>query len=100
VSEFVEPTNQVRVRFSISDGSPDHIVEAGIDEFRVLNVVCGACAADITGDQSVNVDDLLAIINNWGACPGCAADVSPAGGNDIVDVDDLLMIINAWGTCQ
>ena len=100
VSDFVEPTNQVRVRFSISDGSPDHIVEAGIDEFRVLNVVCGACAADITGDQSVNVDDLLAIINNWGACPGCAADVSPAGGNDIVDVDDLLMIINAWGTCQ
>ena len=29
----------------------------------------GANPADITGDAMVNVDDLLAVINAWGACP-------------------------------
>jgi hypothetical protein len=63
------------------------------------------CPADIApagGNDVVDVDDLLAIINAWGACVNpnnCPADIAPAGGNDIVDVDDLLTVINAWGVC-
>jgi hypothetical protein len=54
------------------------------------------CPADITGDGVVNVDDLLAVINAWGACPGCPADIT---GDGVVNVDDLLAVINAWGPC-
>jgi hypothetical protein len=61
------------------------------------------CPADIApagGNGVVNVDDLLLVINTWGACSGCAADIAPPGGNGAVNVDDLLMIINAWGPCD
>jgi hypothetical protein len=28
-----------------------------------------ACAANLTGDCTVNAEDLLAIIRDWGECP-------------------------------
>jgi len=55
---------------------------------------------DVDGDDAVNVDDLLAVINGWGACPlplsvaTCPADVNSDG---VVNVDDLLRVINDWG---
>jgi trimeric autotransporter adhesin len=49
---------------------------------------------DVTQNGTIDVDDLLAVINAWGPCAGCAADVT---GNGIVDVDDLLAVINNWG---
>lgn len=55
------------------------------------------CPADVTGNGVTDVDDLLAVINNWGNCPQpCAADIT---GNGAVNVDDLLVVINAWGAC-
>jgi hypothetical protein len=52
---------------------------------------------DVTGDGSVNVDDLLAVINAWGPCGSsgnCPADLNDDGQ---VNVDDLLLVINNWG---
>jgi hypothetical protein len=53
---------------------------------------------DATGDCTVNVDDLLAVINAWGPCPAppaeCPADFNDDGN---VNVDDLLIVINNWG---
>lgn len=60
----------------------------------------GGCDGDIMppgGDGTVNVEDLLAVIANWGPCKGCAADID---GNGAVNVDDLLTVISAWGACQ
>lgn len=62
------------------------------------------CPADVNGDATVNVDDLLAVIGAWGSCPrpcppSCAADIAPEGGNCTVNVDDLLAVIGAWGPC-
>jgi hypothetical protein len=59
-------------------------------------------AADINGDGVVNVNDLLAVINAWGACPppsaSCPADIAPPpNGDGVVNVNDLLMVINNWG---
>ena len=54
------------------------------------------CPGDITHDGIVNVADLLAVINAWGSCTGCAAD---ANGDDVINVADLLMVINGWGPC-
>jgi YVTN family beta-propeller protein len=59
------------------------------------------CAPDIAptgGNGTVDVDDLLLVINSWGVCAGeCDADITQ---NDVVDVDDLLAVINAWGACD
>jgi hypothetical protein len=54
------------------------------------------CPADIDGNGSVSVVDLLAIIDSWGACSGCVEDID---GNGIVDVTDLLTVVGAWGPC-
>ena len=56
---------------------------------------------DINGDGSVDVDDLLMVINRWGPCPvppaTCPADIAPPGGDGFVNVDDLLIVIANWG---
>lgn len=58
------------------------------------------CTGDISpsrgGDGIVDIDDLFAVINNWGVCGGCPADLDV---NGVVDVDDLFTAINHWGTC-
>ncbi len=70
----------------------------------VVMRVAEPCAADITGNFNVNVNDLLSVINSWGNCaspcpPHCSADIAPAGGDCRVNVDDLLAVINGWGAC-
>ena len=63
------------------------------------------CPADIVPTNTVDVNDLLAVITNWGSCPlpcppRCAADIDPIGvGNCSVDVNDLLRVITSWGAC-
>jgi hypothetical protein len=56
------------------------------------------CYSDLNRDRTVDVDDLLMLINSWGPCPAgpCVSDVN---GNRATDVDDLLQLINAWGAC-
>ena len=59
---------------------------------------CQQHAGDTDHSGTVNINDLLAVIVNWGACFGCDADVAPfPGGNGIVDVNDLLAVISNWG---
>jgi spore coat protein A, manganese oxidase len=78
-----------------------HILEHEEHEMMRQMMVRPACLADVSpiaGDDVVNVIDLLAVINGWGACPGspCFADVT---GDNTINVQDLLMIINNWGPC-
>jgi subtilisin family serine protease len=47
---------------------------------------------DINGDGSINIDDLLGIILDWGMIHS-SADIS---GNGNVDIDDLLYLIRHW----
>jgi hypothetical protein len=58
------------------------------------------CPVDIDNSGSVDVDDLIAVILQWGPCPAppaaCAADVDD---DSDVDVDDLIAVILGWGPC-
>jgi hypothetical protein len=54
------------------------------------------CLADINDDRAVNIDDLLAVVNNWGAPRPNVANIDQS---DFVNIDDLLAVINAWGLC-
>ena len=53
---------------------------------------------DLNGDGVVDVNDLLIVITQWGACPAppalCAGD---ANHDSVVDVNDLLIVITNWG---
>jgi len=54
---------------------------------------------DVNEDGSVNVSDLLTLINSWGACPSPCLPACPADLNSDcqVNVSDLLALINNWG---
>ena len=54
------------------------------------------CPGDVDGDSLVNVDDLLAVISDWGQV-GDGTDIDESGS---VDVNDLLVVISAWGACR
>jgi len=54
------------------------------------------CTGDITGDGTVDVLDLLAVLAAWGATGDVPEDVT---GDGVVDVLDLLEVLAAWGAC-
>ena len=53
------------------------------------------CPADVNGDQTVDVLDLLAVLAAWGATSG-PEDIN---GDGIVNVLDLLELLANWGPC-
>lgn len=58
-------------------------------------VFAPACPADINGDSTVDVVDLLEVVGTWGE-----SDVpSDINGDGVVNVSDLLTIVDAWGPC-
>lgn len=64
-----------------------------------LVVIAEPCVADVNGDNTVGVADLLTVIAAWGPCANpsnCPADVN---NDDVVGVADLLTVIAAWGAC-
>jgi hypothetical protein len=82
----------------------------GLLDFNFQYTAGQVCAGDIaggkggTGDGAVNIDDLLAVISAWGACPApptaCPANIITSGASATsVDIDDLLAVISAWGPC-
>jgi hypothetical protein len=62
---------------------------------------CDADMSPPSGDGVVDINDLLVVINFWGAagCLGCIPDIVPACGDNQVNVNDLLGVINSWGPC-
>ena len=53
------------------------------------------CPSDITGDGSVDAQDLALLLNDWGTS-GSSADIS---GDGVVDGSDLGMLFGSWGQC-
>ena len=85
----------------------DNILEtncnAGGGTWLGPNTVCAdgeckspSCEADIDGNGSVDVGDLLDVIDAWGQVDS-PADVNEDG---VVNVSDLLLIISNWGPCE
>ena len=54
------------------------------------------CPEDLDGNMIVSIDDLLAVLNDWGCSSNCSSDIN---GDDKVDIEDLLSVIEAWGSC-
>jgi hypothetical protein len=98
IADYVEPTDQLMIRFGTSDEGDATVTNAGIDNVVVEELACGeSCTGDLNGDGVVNVADLLLLFDSWGSCPGCDADFN---GDDIVNVADLLILFDNWGPCN
>lgn len=79
--------------------NPDGDPEAWIARYSIDT----GCFGDVTNSNSVDIDDLLGVINSWGACVQacCLPDITGISGPDgNVDIDDLLGVINSWGACK
>ena len=95
------PHNVIQPKY-ISLEKPLEILGRRRDLMDVKKLAHQADIAPPGGDGVVNVQDLLAVIAAWGACPGkcppsCAGDIAPAGGDCTVNVQDLLFVIGNWG---
>ncbi len=96
VSNYVEPTATVQVRFSVCDCPNDSITEAGVDDFQVVSLECGECSSDLNGDETVDAADLALLLGAWGPNPGNIADLNQDG---TVNAADLALLLGAWGPC-
>ena len=116
IADFVAPTSTLRVRFVARDLTKNGgaIVEAAIDDLRIIHIGCDAppCLGDIAtsatfqppGDGQVNAADLAYLLGAWGVNAGSPADLvttatfaPPPDG--IVDAADLAVLLGAWGGC-
>lgn len=59
------------------------------------NTFCFVCDGDVNGDGLVGVEDILAVLGNYGTSK-LPEDLN---GNGSVDVLDLLWVIGEWGPC-
>lgn len=91
VSDFVDLTSTIRVKFVASDLGTGSIVEAGVDDFRIFGASCDAdsCLADLTGDGVLDFFDVSAFLTALGS-KDPIADFTGDGQLDFFDVSAFL----------
>ena len=98
VSDYVEPSATVQVRFVVSDDPNNSVTEAGVDEFSIDRVICEdgpSCDGDRDGNGVVNGNDLAIVLASWGS-DNPASDINGDGNTDGID---LASILATWGVC-
>jgi hypothetical protein len=96
VEDFLATTASMRLRFDVSDNPSDSITEAAIDAVRIVSFLCDACAADVTGDGVVDVEDMVTVLLAWDT-DDPDADID---GDGTVGVADLVTVVLDWGPCR
>lgn len=95
ISDFVTPTNQIRLRFVARDDPPGSLVEAGVDDVRLFVLRCSVLG-DTNGDDRVDFVDLNNVLSVFGQSgPGLAGDVN---GDGTVNFEDLNIVLGSYGT--
>lgn len=82
----------IRVRFIAQDLGAGSLVEAAIDDVKIVNIGCSSVIGDINGDGLVNGFDLATLLSQWGG-PG-SGDLN---GDQIVGGADLAFLLSNWG---
>jgi hypothetical protein len=96
IAALVPPTSEMKIRFTANDADPQSINEAGVDALRIQDFDCtDPCPSDVNGDGTVNIQDFLELVADWGGSGG-AADINKDG---TVNVEDFLQMLAEWGPC-
>lgn len=104
VSDFITPTNAVRVRFRTADVTPASITEAGVDLFRIEAFLCECtpiCQLDIglSGPGSASFRGSFDLPNNSGPTIDFLVEGAPPGtAGWILGSFDLLPVAAFGGT--
>jgi probable HAF family extracellular repeat protein len=56
-----------------------------------------AAGADLDGDGTVGISDLIELLARWGACPGSGACPWDLDGDSAVGGPDLALLLSGWG---
>ncbi|MCH7703405.1 MAG: VCBS repeat-containing protein, partial [Planctomycetes bacterium] len=105
VSDYVEPTATVQVRFTVSDQPNNSITEAGIDNFQVDILLCGEeppCEGDANGDGAVDPLDSGYVLARFGCPVGTgdpSCDAADQNGDGTVDPLDSGFVLARFGDC-
>ena len=98
VEDFVDLTDQFRIRFTASDTGGASVVEAAIDGLRLGTLVCDeGILGDLNGDGIVGAADLLLLLSSWGPCADCDDCPADLDGDCIVGASDLVILLANWG---
>ena len=101
VSDYVTPTDQVRVRFVVNDTDPGSLMEALVDDFKVEMIEClppDDCPEDLNGDRVIGLADLSQLLANYGLTSGAEHSDGDIDGDADVDITDLSTLLAAYGT--
>ncbi|MEZ6319379.1 MAG: S8 family serine peptidase [Phycisphaerales bacterium] len=94
VSDYVTPTNQVRLRFNAADNT-GAVVEAAVDDIRIYDFTCTSTAcsvADIDANGTLNLDDVNLFANAF-ITGDLAADMD---NNGTLNLDDVNLFAAAF----
>ncbi|MDG2292492.1 MAG: agmatine deiminase family protein [Phycisphaerales bacterium] len=84
-------SDSVRIKVVVRDADGNTGSDEGDGDSEIIGT---EIPGDVTGDGHVGVDDLLAVIADWGCFGSCTGDATDDG---YVVVDDLLLVIANWG---
>ncbi len=93
ISDFIAPSDQMRIRFMASDLGSGSIVEAGVDDLQIMSIGCASNPADLNGDGVVNFQDVstfVALFTNQ----DLRADFN---GDGILNFADVSAFVAAFG---
>jgi Matrixin len=92
IADFVNTTDQVRVRFIAKD-DVGAVIEAGVDGVSVSGLSCedvvNDCPADLTGDGNLNFFDISEFLSLFGARDPLA-DFTGEGSFNFFDISEFL----------
>ncbi len=100
---FIEPGGSVTVGFIAEGNWPPTFSNVTLNGFSIEmegapnDDEAPACPGDVNLDESVDVNDMLLVLDGWNSTdPGNPADVD---GDGVVAVSDVLVMLEAWGSC-
>lgn len=94
VADVSSVTDQVRVRFIAGDEGDGSIVEAAIDDVRIVSVGCAGSPADLNGDGELDFFDVSLFLQLL-AAEDPIADFNQDGSWDFFDVSAFLQALSA-----
>ena len=97
-------TDQMHVRYTVYDGGSDHVVEAGVDAFKVLSFGCtDVWLGDLNCDGSINALDIdpfvlaltdpVGYTSSYPHCDNMLADCNDDGSINSLDIDPFVDLL-------